>query len=54
MAMVTAMDVIQKEIVVVIEIQVNEDSVSINTTAKLTIFLSVVGKSLENQHGHRW
>lgn len=42
--MVVAVNVIRGE-VMVIEIQVNENSVSVNTMAKSTLFLSVVGKS---------
>lgn len=39
-----AVVVIQEEVAVVVKIQVNEDSISVNTVAKPTIFLSNAGK----------
>lgn len=52
--MIAVMDVILGEAAVLIEIQMNKDGISINTTTEPTIFLSIVERGLVNHHGHEW
>lgn len=42
---IMTMDVIQREAMIMGEIKVNKDSISVNSTVEPTIFLSVIGKS---------